>query len=133
MARLVPGRHGGTIKRSEKGDKGGPGRPPKLLTEMVREMRKAGYERVGPSSVMDAIETMIGLPEPVLKRMAADVDAPMAQRIIAQHLAKKSVSMLFNLLERAHGKAKQQLDVNQTGPPSKPLVIERVITEVRKG
>lgn len=117
MARKVKQPHGGSIALREKGDPGGPGRPPKLLTTMLRQLKAEGYEQVGPSTMLSTIESMIGLPTKKLKAMADDEEAPIAQRIIATHLLTKSdrLGLLMDLLDRAHGKAKQAIDHTSKG------------------
>lgn len=122
---LIKQKHGGALLKKQKGDPPGPGRPPKLLTTMVKEMKAAGFEQVGPSSMLHAIETMIGLPEEELRRMAADKDAPMAQRIIAKHLSKQSAAMLMLLLDRAHGKPKQQVDLHETATVTHTITFKK--------
>ena len=47
----------------EKGDPGGPGRPPKLLSTIVAELRAQGYERASAANVIDAFETLLNVPE----------------------------------------------------------------------
>lgn len=117
MARKVKQPHGGEVNTFEKGDPGGPGRPPKLLSQMVKDLKAAGYEQVGASTMLHTIESMIGLPTAKLEAMAKDDEAPIAQRILATHLLSKSdrLGLLMDLLDRAHGKAKQALDLKTSG------------------
>ena len=63
MARKVKQPHGGSITLMEKGDPGGPGRPPKLLSTIVAELREQGYERASAANVVDAFEK----PEDLMK------------------------------------------------------------------
>lgn len=117
MARKIPQPHGGAINRFEKGDTNKGGRPPKLLSSMLKQLKAEGYEQVGPSTMLSTIESMIGLPTKKLKAMADDEEAPIAQRIIATHLLTKSdrLGLLMDLLDRAHGKAKQAIDHTNAG------------------
>lgn len=114
MARTTKQPHGGVVNTFEKGDPGGPGRPPKLLSQMLKDLKAAGYEQVGASTMLHTIEAMIGLPISKLKEMADDDAAPIAQKILATHLLTKSdrLGLLMDLLDRAHGKAKQQLEAS---------------------
>jgi hypothetical protein len=116
------------LKPFKKGQTGNPkGRPPKLLSAMVRELKEQGYERVGPSTMLHTIETMIGLPTSKLEAMSSDADAPIAQRIIATHLLSKTdrLRLFMELLDRAHGKAKQSVDLNESGNVTHTITFKR--------
>ena len=122
MAKQVPARNGGTLTRPEKGDPGGPGRPPLLLSTIVAELRAKGYERATAGTVADAFETLLNVPEDVLKTMVGDPKAPMSVRIVGKAmLTAKGWEVLQAMLDRAHGKAKQSLDHTTNG---KELVLK---------
>ncbi len=111
MAKQVPARNGGTLTRPEKGDPGGPGRPPLLLSTIVAELRAKGYERATAGTVADAFETLLNVPEDVLKTMVGDPKAPMSVRIVGKAmLTAKGWDVLEAMLDRAHGRAKQAID-----------------------
>ena len=110
MARKVKQPHGGSITLMEKGDPGGPGRPPKLLSTIVAELRAQGYERASAANVIDAFETLLNVPEDVLTEMVKDKTKPMSLRIVGKAmLTAKGWEVLQAMLDRAHGKAKQAL------------------------
>jgi hypothetical protein len=116
--RKVKQKHGGAIVHAEKGETANRnGRPPKLLSQMVKQLKAEGFEQVGPSTMLHTIESMIGLPVKKLKEMAEDNDAPIAQKIIATHLlsSKDRLGLLMDLLDRAHGKPKQSVDMKTDG------------------
>lgn len=56
MARKTAQTHGGAVNTFEKGDPGGPGRPPRLLSTIVAELKAKGYQRakgaIGTDDVM---------------------------------------------------------------------------------
>lgn len=115
MARKVKQPHGGVVNTFEKGDPGGPGRPPLLLTTIVAELRAKGYERATAGTVADAFETLLNVPEDVLKTMVGDPKAPMSVRIVGKAmLTAKGWEVLQAMLDRAHGKAKQSVDLAAT-------------------
>jgi hypothetical protein len=101
------------------------GRPPKLLSTMLKQLKAEGYEQVGPSTMLHTIESMIGLPMAKLKAMADDEEAPIAQKILATHLLSKSdrLNLLMELLDRAHGKPKQAIDHTSQGERINPPAI----------
>ena len=116
MARKVKQPHGGEVNTFEKGDPGGPGRPPLLLSTIVAELRAKGYERATASTVADAFETLLNVPEDVLKTMVSDPKAPMSVRIVGKAmLTAKGWEVLQAMLDRAHGKAKQSHDHTTDG------------------
>jgi hypothetical protein len=103
--------------RYKKGKSGNPnGRPPKLLTSLVSELKALGYERATATTVTETIEHLITLPEEELKTLLADKTQPMSVRIIIKSLLSgKGFETLLSVLDRAHGKPKQQMDVATTG------------------
>mgnify|MGYP003442567237 CR=1 FL=1 len=111
MARKVKQPHGGEVNTFEKGDPGGPGRPPMLLSTIVAELRAEGYERATANQVADAFETLLNVPEDVLANMVKDKHKPMSLRIVGKAmLTAKGWEVLQAMLDRAHGKAKQAID-----------------------
>ena len=121
----MPGRNGGTLRRFRKGESGNPFGPPRKLTSQVlADLKAAGYERVGPSSVAEASEQLIGVPESVLRSIAKDADQPVFMRILAETLLKKKgrFEAVNVVMDRAHGKAKQQVDLTGAGAIPVPTV-----------
>lgn len=118
MARKVQQPHGGSITLMEKGDPGGPGRPPLLLSTIVAELRAKGYERATANQVADAFETLLNVPEDVLAEMVKDKTKPMSLRIVGKSmLTAKGWEVLQAMLDRAHGKAKQSMDLTSDNKP----------------
>lgn len=116
MARKVKQPHGGEVNTFEKGDPGGPGRPPMLLSTIVAELRAEGYERATANQVADAFETLLNVPEDVLANMVKDKHKPMSLRIVGKAmLTAKGWEVLLAMLDRAHGKAKQGVDHTTNG------------------
>ena len=101
----------------EKGESGNlSGRPPKLLSTIVAELRAQGYERATANQVADAFETLLNVPEDVLAEMVKDKTKPMSLRIVGKSmLTAKGWEVLQAMLDRAHGKAKQSHDLTTDG------------------
>jgi plasmid maintenance system antidote protein VapI len=97
----------------KKGQSGNPkGRPPKLISTMIVDLKKAGYERVGASAIVDTFETLLNVPEEMLAEMIKDKSNPMSLRIVAKAmLSTKGWTVLQEMVDRAHGKAKQSTEV----------------------
>lgn len=120
-----PQPHGGTLTRLPKGQTGNPyGRPKKLVSGVLADLKKAGYERVGPSSVTEASEQLIGVPESVLRSIQKDPEQPVFMRILAEALLKKKgrFEAVQVVMDRAHGKAKQQVDLSGAGAIPVPTI-----------
>lgn len=110
----IPQPHGGALVRPKKGETPNPhGRPKKLVTTVLEDLKKQGYSRVGPDQVRETLETLINLPKDELLEIAnGDAGHPMLVVIAARGLcSKKGWEVLSDLLDRTHGKAKQQLDL----------------------
>jgi hypothetical protein len=87
------------------------GKPPRLVTSIVRELKESGYERVSALQVVEVFEVLIGLPEEEIKRLVADKDTPMSVRIVGKAmLSAKGWEVLQAMFDRAHGKARQTID-----------------------
>ena len=117
MARKVKQPHGGSITLAQKGDVLNPKGPtPKLLSTITAELRSKGYERATANQVADAFETLMNVPQNELADMVKDEKAPMSLRIVGKAmLTAKGWEVLQAMLDRAHGKAKQQMDLTTAG------------------
>lgn len=94
-----------------KGQSGNPkGQPKKLLTVINDQLKAEGYLPVKNSHVIDAYNTLLNLPENKIKEIITDTTTPMFLRIVAKAmLSPKGVEMIEKILDRAHGKAKQNV------------------------
>lgn len=121
MARKVPQPHGGAINRFEKGDTNNGGRPPKLLSGIVRELKAKGYERATAGTVVEAFEMLLNVPEEVLADMVKDNAQPMSLRIVGKAmLTAKGWDVLQAMMDRVHGRPKQQMDLTTNGKDLTP-------------
>jgi hypothetical protein len=125
MARKVKQPHGGSITLAQKGDVLNPKGPtPKLLSTITAELKAKGYERATANQVADAFETLMNVPQNELADMVKDEKAPMSLRIVGKAmLTAKGWEVLQAMLDRAHGKAKQQMDLTTGGNPIPAPVI----------
>ena len=115
MAKPKKQPHGGEIHLLEKGESGNPeGRPPRLLSTITAELKAKGYERATANQVADAFETLMNVPEDELVKMVKDTKSPMSLRIVGKAMVTaKGWEVLQAMLDRAHGKAKQSVDVSE--------------------
>lgn len=112
------------LKPFKKGQSGNPkGRAPKLLTELLKELQAEGYERVTSGQVIDAYETLFGLPVEKLREVAKNDNLPMISRIVAKAmLSTRGFEILERMLDRAQGRPKQSIDADVTGTINVALV-----------
>lgn len=105
------------LKPAKKGEVRNPnGAPRKLLSTINEELKQEGYERATQAHIIEAYEILVNLPEAKIKAIIADSDAPMLLRIVGKAmLSPKGTEMIEKILDRAHGKAKQQTDLTTGG------------------
>lgn len=105
----------------EKGDPGGPGRPPRLLSTIVAELKAKGYQRATAGTVVEAFEMLMNVPEEELTEMVKDKTQPMSLRIVGKAmLTAKGWDVLQSMMDRVHGKPKATHE--HTGKDGAPLV-----------
>lgn len=108
----------------EKGKSGNPkGRPPKLLTDLLKDLKAKGHEQVTSGQVVEAYETLFGLSESTLKTVVANKELPMVSRIVAKAmLSTRGFEILERMLDRAQGRPKQSIDADVSGVVNIALV-----------
>lgn len=112
--------HGGSLNIAEPGDVLNPyGRPTKLVSQVLADLKEAGAEAVSPSQVSDVITVLLNLPVEMVKKIAEDKKLPILIQRTARRFAGSSDKdwdwVLSNNLDRAHGKALQKQDVTTNG------------------
>lgn len=98
------------------------GRPPKVMTTILKEFAELGYKRVSPSEIIETYEFLLGMDLNRLKEIASDEKQPMMTRIVVKAmLSPKGAEMLDKMMDRAHGKAIQKseskTDLTSDGKP----------------
>lgn len=116
--KIVPQAHGGAVNRLEKGETANPnGRPPKLVSHINKELKEKGYEPVSATQIQDCFTQMLNLSIKEIKEIAnPDTEYPFLYKLVAKELlGKRGAEMLEKMLDRAHGKAKQQIEASISG------------------
>lgn len=94
------------------------GRKPRVFSQLAKEWKERGIERATPEAVKEAFEYVLALHLLDVKDISGKVedetnDMPMVVRLAAKELlGKKSLDILREMLDRAHGKSKQNVDVS---------------------
>lgn len=125
MARTTKQKHGGAVNTFEKGDPGGPGRPPKLATTVIRALKEQGIARVDRTEVDELICRLQNLSRKELVKLANADDTPMVVALIARGMAgaKGHEFLVRDLWDRAHGRPKQAIDHTSDGKAIAPTAI----------
>jgi len=120
------------------------GRPTKLVSQVLKDLKEAGAEAVSPSQVSDVITVLLNLPVEMVRKIAEDKRLPILIQRTARRFAGSSDKdwdwVLSNNLDRAHGKSKSSTDITTNGKdittnPLDGLPVERqaeIILELRR-
>lgn len=116
--------HGGKVNQFEKGDQLSPGRPKKLVSSLIAQLKDEGYEGVTNGQISDVISLLLNLEKDRVKQLAEDAKQPIYVQRISRRLVtatdKEIGDFIDKQLDRAHGKPKQ---VNEhTGKDGEALV-----------
>ena len=101
-----------------KGTSGNPnGRPRKGVSAILSALEAAGHDEVTAEQVRATMGRMLNLSREELLKMAKDEQStPIMDALIARALAGKDGWRALNdILDRAYGKAKQAIDVDNMG------------------
>jgi len=101
------------------------GRPPKIMSGVLKELTEAGYQRVTMAMVIEAYEILLGLDEAKIKEIVNDKEQIMSLRIVGKAmLSTKGSEILEKMLDRAHGKPKTSTELSTKD--GEPLSINNV-------
>jgi len=99
------------LKPFQKGNKLSKGRPPKLISTTIKELKEKGYQAATAGQIREASEYLITLDREKLTEITKDEMQPMYLRIVAKELlGKKGLDVVNTILDRAHGKPKQGVE-----------------------
>jgi len=113
----IPQKHGGKMNRFEKGEVTNPaGRPPKVLSGLIAQLKKDGYEAVKPAMVIEAYEFLLSLNQDKIVDTVNDKTQPMIVRIVGKSMLdnKFGFEIIDRMLDRAHGRAQQTVNLNES-------------------
>ena len=83
--------HGGEVNRFEPGESGNPyGRPTKLVSQVLKDLKEAGAEAVSPGQVSDVITVLLNLPVEMIRKIAEDKKLPILIQRTARRFAGSS-------------------------------------------
>lgn len=92
------------------------GRPPKLVSGIIKELESKGIERATSQQVIGSFEMLFNCTQEQLLLYANDKEQPMLVRIVAKNmLDKKGFEIVEKMMDRAHGKAIQKTDLTSGG------------------
>ncbi len=107
--------HGGKVNQFEKGDQLSPGRPKKLVSSLIAQLKEEGYEGVTNGQISDVISLLLNLEKDRVKQLAEDAKQPIYVQRISRRLVtatdKEIGDFIDKQLDRAHGKPKQVQEI----------------------
>ena len=126
--------HGGSVNRFEAGDEPGPGRPKKLVSSLIAQLKEEGYEGVTNGQISDVISLLLNLEKDRVKKLAEDSTQPIYVQRISRRLVtatdKEKGDFIDKQLDRAHGKPKQAME--HTGKDGETLIPQQTtILEIK--
>ena len=93
------------------------GRKARVFSQLAKEWKERGIEQATPEAVKEAFQYVLALHLLDVKDISGKVedetnDMPMVVRLAAKELlGKKSLEILREMLDRAHGKSRQNVDL----------------------
>ena len=121
------------------------GRRPKVFSQIALEFKARGIERATPEAVAEIYEYILALPFDEINQLAfgeeEKKEIPSIMSLAAQEMfGKRALDVLKEMLDRAHGKSKQAVDLTTNGKditqnPLDGLSVERqaeIILELRR-
>lgn len=87
------------------------GRPKLFVSTLIDELEKQGIANVKPSQIVNIYEKLINLNLKQLAELANNDDAAWLIRQTAKQMLKNPEKAMQEILDRAHGKAKQSVDI----------------------
>lgn len=101
------------------------GRPRRLVSNIIEELKEKGVERVSQTDVKDTFLMLINLEISELESMVNDKDQPVLVRIVGKEmLGGKGFDVIEKMLDRAMGKPDSKIDLTSTDGSMSPTAIE---------
>lgn len=112
------------------------GRKPKVFSQIANEFKAAGIERATPEIVAEAYEYLLALPLSDILEISGNLkvenDMPSLMRMAAKEMTgKRGIEILKEMLDRAHGKAKQSVETQITGKDGGAIQFANIPLETR--
>ena len=125
MEQMREGRNGGKLKS---GGATNGGRPKKVFSVIIAEMKERGIEPATPSNVADIYQYLLALPLSEIIKIAGkpseENDLPAIMRIAAKELiGKRGLEIMKEMLDRANGKPKTSLELSNPDGTMKQTII----------
>jgi hypothetical protein len=118
----------GKETRFKQGESGNPkGRPKKLVSTVIADLKAEGYEEVTADHIKQAYQLLIGLDRIKVAEIGNDKEHSMLMVVVSRAiLANKGFEIIEKMLDRAHGKATNKTEVTGAGGEKIEFKIEVV-------
>ena len=101
------------------------GRPRRLVSSIVKELKEKGITQVTPNDIIDIYESYLNLKSKEIAEIANNEDNPyFARRVAKEMLSGKGFDIIERMIDRVHGKPKQATEL--TGKDGKDLIVNFV-------
>ena len=116
--RKVKGGKGGEIHLLEKGETANPnGRPRKTINSVNKELEEQGIKPATANEIKDIYLRLINMEMAELRILVEDLKQPALIRIVGKKiLSDKGFDIIDKMLDRAIGRAQQQIEFNNITP-----------------
>lgn len=133
MKRIKGGR-GGIIVQAEKGETANPnGRPRKLISQVNKDLEAAGILPATPQQIKDIYLRLINMTIPEIEERVKDLKQPALIRIVGKAiLSGKGFDVIDKVLDRAIGRAVQQMDLTSNGESISEIDYSKLSNEALK-
>ena len=102
------------------------GRPRKLVSGVIIELKNKGVEKVSQSDVKDVFLMLINLETNEIKEIINDEKQPAIIRIVGREmLSGKGFDIIEKMLDRAIGKSNENINIDSQVPLSINLNVQR--------
>lgn len=129
MAKIVPQKHGGSLKIPEKWETHNPKwRPKKWVAYINDRLKSKGFEPAKKSEIEEIYLHLINLPQNELEKLLKDQKQPMLVRIVIRNMldSKRGFDIIEKILDRWIGKPTQSL----SNPDGTNITPEKITFEI---
>jgi hypothetical protein len=98
------------------------GRKKKLISTICEDLRSEGFENASPANIKNLYEQFLNLTEEKLRQLFADSEQPILVKILVKSiLSDRAYEVVESIIDRAHGKASQNIDHTTKGEAIKQV------------
>jgi hypothetical protein len=102
------------------------GRPRKMVSGIITELKERGVEKVSPADVKEVFLMLINLEKNEIEEISEDEKQPIITKIVSKEmLSGKGFDIIEKMLDRAIGKSNENINIDSQVPLSINLNVQR--------